>query len=226
MKKQWTSRYQRAQAQASASRARRAQAAQAARRPTPAARIPEHIEFKALDVALNGTFSTTPVIACLNAPAPGAAMNQRVGREIMIRSIEVRLTATSDSGAAGALGGIWNRCIIFYDRQTNAAAPAVTDLLTAADCWAPRNLDNRHRFTILHDTRFFLSPVTPALDTLHHDLSWYRRMHHPTTYNAVGGGTVADITSGGLFLLIFGTEAPASNPPISAGYARIRYTDD
>ena len=226
MKKQWTSRYQRAQAQASASRARRTAAALTRRGPAPAARIPEHIEFKALDIALTGTFSTTAAMACLNAPAPGTAMNQRIGREIMIRSIEVRLTATSDANAAGVVGGIWNRCIIFYDRQTNTAAPAVTDLLTAADCWAPRNLDNRHRFTILHDSRFFLSPVTPGIDVMHRDLSWYRRMRHPTTYNAVGGGTVADITSGGLFILLLGTEAVGSNPPIANGYARIRYTDD
>lgn len=213
----------------------RYQAALKRRRPAPAAaaaaaaapmavmRTYDRAEFKSYETTLTGGyFSSTPAFATLNCPAPGTGLNQRIGRQITLRSIELRL-GQQVLGTANT--GSWVRAVVFYDRQTNAATPAVTDLLMAADVWSPRNLDNRHRFSILHDDLKYCAYQPDG--QAGHVMYFYRKLRHPTTFNAVGGGTVADITSGGLFLLLLGNMPLAGGDESYAfGYTRLRYTDD
>lgn len=92
------------------------------------------------------TFST-PLL--LNGIATGDDGTTRDGRKVLTRSILVRWKMTADETPSEY--GSSCRMILFYDKQANNAAPAVTDVLTTNDVLSTNNLNNSDRFVILKD---------------------------------------------------------------------------
>lgn len=90
---------------------------------------------------------STPTL--LNGIATGDDGQTRDGRKILIKSILVRWRLVND--AESNQGGSTVRVILFYDKQANNAAPAITDLLTSNTNVSPNNLANSERFVVLKD---------------------------------------------------------------------------
>lgn len=120
----------------------------------------------------NSNFTNSALITPLNLVRVGPSYTNRVGRTIHLKSICLYGTIyfsgsdnTSDYG----------RILLVYDRQTNGALPAITDILgthaqdgtTTTSNYSMQNLNNKDRFIILHDQRLFLPSTTTgvALDT-------------------------------------------------------------
>lgn len=178
-------------------------------------------EFKSVDTNVNTAADTTGGVTLLNGMARGDDINQRQGRQVTLRSIELRLLSRVAPGT-----GIdqRHRILIVYDRQTNGAAPAITDILSSANVLYPRNLENRQRFRILFDRLHTLNASgEPGSGRI---FKWYRRLNHPVTFNAGAAGTVADIQTGSLYAIVFGTEAPGGTAGIVSGIVRVRYSDN
>lgn len=183
-------------------------------------------EWKVIDSVGSTTASTTATFALLNGLAPGDGFNTRDGREVSIQSIQMKFRAEVDPSAAATNGTSPVRFIIFIDKQANAAAPTIGDLLdvsVAGAVDALRNLNNRKRFKILMDRRAYVSLLSPGGWT--DDFYLKRTDLVKTIYNAGVAGTIADITSGSVYLMFCSDVVAASLPPAIVYNARLRFTE-
>lgn len=172
---------------------------------------------------LDGSFSLTAdqagSLLLLNGLARGNDVKQRIGRQIFMRSLIVRgrWYASAASGVDQA-----HRVIVFYDKQSNGVAPVPADVLQNVSCFSELSWENRARFEILSDDLFAVNGTGEAQS---HVVRTYRvELNRPVYFNAGNTGTVADISTGALYLLVIGTH---NTPSFGAGIGRywLRYTD-
>jgi len=212
----------RSQIQWAEARISREALAAAARRPVPVrGLVVSDGELKSVDVAL-AQLATTQAseVRLLNGIARGDEINERIGREVTMRSIQVTGTTLATPGTGVDQN---HRVLLVYDRQTNAAALTAAQVLAAVNCYAPRNLENRKRFKILFDRTWHLN--ASAEPGSQHVFKFYRRLAHPVTFNAGDAGTVADITTGSLYAISVGSEPAGATAGSTFLSTRIRYSD-
>ncbi len=204
------------------------------------ARTPKQ-ELKAYDVAqLTTGFNTAGVFTCLNAPVNGSELYQRVGRKIYMKSIHIRGFIVNGTTSASQ---DMARIIVFFDSQPNAAAGTLAALLQDSNAGAATsgtseiNLVNRQRFKILRDYQMIIPPATntagvitnvgvydQAEKTFAIDM-FIKLKGLETVYNGTNGGTIADITSGSLFIVTLNNVAGnTGNWGFTFG-TRLRYYD-
>jgi len=179
-------------------------------------------EWKSVDTNVYMEYGRSTAKLLLNGLAPGSGIGQRVGNKVRLRKVVCDLTAVTKTAITDSQGG---RVLLVYDKQTNATAPSVSDVLDLSlglnDENSPIKLENRSRFVILRDWHFRTSASGQAGEMVKHRIVW--RGILPTIFNNTGGGTVADITSGGLFLMTIGSDV-GDNGQLS-GICRVRYDD-
>lgn len=155
--------------------------------------------YSAPNVAFSG-------ITCLNCNYAGYTRNQRIGTTIEMQDIRIKFQLWSALGAG--VDQNWSgacRILIVYDKHTNNIPPVLTDILYGNGLAAGSrfnsqlNLNNVSRYEILQDTVFLL-------DTSHqrsHNIDWHFKGHWPTLYSN-STQTIADITSGSIYLIAYG----------------------
>jgi len=178
-------------------------------------------EFKSVDVTADLACDSGSQVLLLNGIARGDEINERVGREVTLRSIQFNFTphVTVATGTDQQ-----QRVLLVYDRQTNATALTAAQVLLTADTVAPRNLENRKRFKILFDRTFALNASGEPGSAV--TRRFYRKLRHPVSFNAGDAGTVADIVTGSLYLVVVGSNAPGVTAGSVIFATRIRYTDN
>lgn len=179
-------------------------------------------EWKYLDVAVNTTMDTAGSLVLLNGLVPGNGASQRIGQNIQIKSVELRLLNYVIAGT-----GIdqVHRYAVVCDRQCNATAMTGAQYLNAATIYGLRLLENRKRFkTYMDCSKYMNATAEPNSGFYYH---YYLKLRRPLTteYNTGNAGTVADIVSNSLYLYCIGSAAPGATAGTLAGYVRIRYTD-
>jgi len=177
-------------------------------------------EFKAVDVAATTAINSATAVALLNGIAPGSDIDERVGREVMMKSIQFK-AVTYATPATGE--DQLHRVLIVYDRQTNATALTAAEVLSTANVLAPRNLENRKRFSILFDRTYTINDSDEP--GTFRTIKFYRHLKHPITFNAGVAGTVADITTGSVYLVMIGSNAAGDTAGSIQYSSRIRYLD-
>lgn len=177
-------------------------------------------ELKAFDLALSqSAFTTAGVFTLLNVPVNGAEIYQRVGRKIYMKSLHLRGAVVS---LATSIQQDLVRIIVFYDSQPNAAASNLATLLQDSNAAAATsgtsgiNLNNRERFKIIRDIQLSLPSITDTGGVIT-NVSQFDQANKfsinefiklkglETMFNATNGGTIADVTSGSLYLLTVST---------------------
>jgi len=179
------------------------------------------VEFKSID--LNDQtmdVNTTPHVFLLNGCARGPDINQRDGREIIMRSVQLRYHVGVTSGTGV---GQFARVLVVYDRQTNAADIDATDVLSSATIYGTRHLDNRKRFTILYDRTHQLNAATESGSEVFQ--TYYRRLRHPVSFNSGDAATVACMVSGSLYLITIGNIDPGTTDAAMIFSSRVRFTE-
>lgn len=159
----------------------------------------------------------TPIL--LNGCAPGSDATNRIGRKINMKSVYVR--AVLSLGATTTVGSPV-RMIIFYDKQANAFAPNVTDLLSADDFTRPNNLNNRDRFVVICDQ---VTAVASVAGDPVATIEVYKKINLETIFNAGTAGTVGDMTSGSLWLTFAQTGQAGTANAQFKWYSRVRFDD-
>lgn len=169
--------------------------------------------------ALTFASATWSAGSLLNGMAPGSTASQRIGRKIIGKSLYMRYQFFIGSTTTG---GNPARILIVYDKQANAAAPAITDILLTDSALSANNLSNRDRFITLCD--HITDPVSQNNNFCVAD-SIYKKINLETMFNAGSAGTIGDITSGSIYVFFaqFGTTGVANSTV--AWTARYRYTD-
>jgi len=204
--------------------------------------IKPKVELKAFDIAaISQTFNSVaggPSIGLLNAVVNGAELYQRTGRKIYMKSIHIRGVVRPNAAVAANTGEL--RMLVVYDSQPNGANPTIQNLLQDSNAAAATtvnseiNLTNRSRFQIIRDMQFYtpaaaaaddISGVIP--DPIHQTLNvnmFIKLKGLETIYNGVNGGSVADITSGAMFI-VFLSDTVVTGKWDFAYQSRLRYYD-
>lgn len=181
-------------------------------------------ELKWLDITETGPFAVG-AITLLNGLVPGTGATQRIGRKVVFKNFTVKITVGCGLAGATPFRGRVKFCLI-YDSQTNATTPSVTDIFTGTNANSNMNLDNRGRFKVLWKKVFNLDQ-SGGLGSGGTEFSM--SMFKQTIYNAGTAGTVADIQTGGLFMVPLmqnASSAAFTNAPDYQYRIRLRYVDD
>jgi len=146
--------------------------------------------------------TTMPILAVgfnnlllLNGLVPGSGGSERVGRHVFMTTMTWRCSNIANQ-----------RFMIVYDRQSNGQALTGSDLMQdTSDQFSPYNFSNKERFDVLMDSLYNTTPELNPI-TIWKDFP----IHRDTIYNSGTAGTVADITTGSLYLVVYSTAiAPA-----------------
>lgn len=160
-------------------------------------------------------------VQLLNGVAGGSAINQRVGSIYTIRSISLR--GQIYSGLATSLENTV-RIMIVYDKSANATALTVANVLDSASPLSHKSLENRSRFWILMDKTYHLN-AHGAVNS-RREIEWYKKISLKVTCNSNVAGTIGDITTGSVYLVVCGTGVESSGYHQSfSGSCRLRFTD-
>jgi len=183
-------------------------------------------EIKFLDNAPAGsiTAGSTAFTAAvlLNGCTNGSDASTRIGRKITMKSILVRYNAALHASSTG--GGNF-RVLVVYDKQANAAFPTIASILEQTSGTSPMNMDNRDRFSVLIDKQIAIDQFGGNGSRV---VKLFKRSALPTIFNSGTTGTVADMTTGSVYLVLLNIQAGAvvtdTNPDI-AFKSRIRFDD-
>lgn len=183
-------------------------------------------ERKFLDYTGTADPTTTGSVEVLNAMAQGTSQSTRVGNKIHMTSIQGRLSITN--GTVGTVAPVI-RYMIIYDTQTNAALPALLDILTPGTVIGFMNLANRDRFRIIWERTFTPSvgtfSDTAAVAEFTEFIKIYQKLNLDVVFNNTNGGTIADIQTGSLLLVTLSNVAAGTGAPVDGSQFRLRYTD-
>ena len=155
----------------------------------------------------------------LNGVAQGSDATARIGRKMVMKSLLLRWTWNL---ASTSTGGSPVRVMVVYDKQANATAPAITDVLVVDSFIGQNNLNNRDRFVVLCD--YLSEPIGSNGDTSVGGVI-YKRLNLETMFNSGSAGTIGDITSGSVYLFVAQTGGIGVVNPTFNWRARVRFTD-
>lgn len=160
----------------------------------------------------------------------GTTDDDRTGSFIRRDRLTLRMLANT---VADTLAPVMFRCIIFFDKQTNGATPAVADVITSGSggMLAGYNANNvigsgGNRFRILKDSFFVINPdtVVDASNTLARGRVWTWVFHGKklgTVHYDADAGAITDIVSGELNVLTIADNASA----VIQGSLQMLFTD-
>jgi len=208
-------------------------------------------EYKFVDTNLGTSGSPTAITSggstlftLLNGLKLGTSAFARIGNKITMKSLYWSVafglsSQDNDPAVDTNINNVPVRMLIVYDKQTNGALPVLSDLLSAVsgvdnstsrsiDVNSPNNLNNKDRFIVLADKRFILQTGGPSSRYI----KKYKKLSTGVAYKSgATAGTIADITSGGLYFAAFRDEdVNMTSDPLPSiamtGDIRLRYLDD
>jgi hypothetical protein len=168
------------------------------------------VELKYFDNTQSFNAGTSGTITSMCAVTAGTGNNNRVGRQINLKTIKVQI----NTGGAGGATDYINRYIVFIDKQPNAGSPTPTDILTSSTTTAFTNLDNRDRFEILADKRL----KWDAESYRNEKWNFYRKVNRVITY-----GATAVPTTNYVGLLVLTNNTTGTVPVVMS--SRLRFLD-
>lgn len=164
--------------------------------------------------------ATSGTLTLLNGCVQGAGASNRISRRVTLRSVQLRGRIQM---AATTTGASPIRLIVFYDRQSNGAAPSATDLLTGNSISDFTNLSNNRRFLIVADEiRSCIGTAGPQSVYF----NFYRKLNLVTEFNTGNAGTVADIATGSLYVLAYASPGIGVASLNCDVQSRVRFTDN
>lgn len=157
-------------------------------------------EVKTDTGTISSSMSSSGTVTLITSIQNGSDANQRLGRTINNHSFKAKFSLQLGTGAT--YGSLTTLALV-YDKQSNGAAPAWTDVFGAANANALPNPNNVNRFEILWQKNYTQTLNTtlgtvqnPAyMDTITVDLKG-KKTHFKGTTSAV-----TDIESGAIFLM-------------------------
>ena len=161
---------------------------------------------------------TTPVTHMLNNIDLGSGTSQRTGRRVEMISLYLRITFALGATETSTV----IRYIIFYDKQTNGALLGASDIIDANTVTAHLNMDNRQRFEVLRDKTITMNLLVDTSPQFVFRKEFIKLRCRDVIYNGTAGG-VADINTGGLFIMLLSNIGVGATAPIGAYTARLRY---
>lgn len=148
------------------------------------------------------------ILTLLNGCQRGDDYNHRTGRRVVGVSLSVRCTLQPDTTCLGSM----LRAAVVVDHQPNGTAMTSTQLWSAGTSTyvtAEYNRDYFGRFSVLKDVNVSI----PALGAAGQGgqgmktLNWLFRLRLPVLYNSGDAGTIADISTNSVYLILVAANA-------------------
>lgn len=176
-----------------------------------------------VDTPATLTVDTTGDIQLLATIAQGAAVTQRIGKKVMIRSIQLRGYAHAGTAGTYNTGAI----ILVYDRRPTGALPAVTDILVTANATAMNNDTNSGRFQILRRKDFLIIGNTTDYDNdkCVVQLDDFVTVNRKSVFKAAGTGAIGDIEEGAMYIVTVGIRGAGTTASTAVMNYRTRFTE-
>jgi len=158
--------------------------------------------MKSIVVAGTPAANTGGSLTLLNVPVRGTTENNRIGSKIAIKRLALRgfCAATPATGVDQV-----HRVVLVKDLACEGAAPAIGDILSTINTYSFPVGETAWRFTILWDRTFDLnaSAESGTIRSFSVDLPLsFTEFFNPST-----AGTIADVQSGALWLIVIGSSA-------------------
>jgi len=165
-----------------------------------------------------GALGTDPCFYLLNGLVAGTSYNARHSPQVLNKSLEMNFTifpgATQTAYRAV-------RCILLYDKQANGAIPPATSIINTDTVWGFIEPGFTDRFTVLYNEIIDVGPI--ALTEKPTSRNIYRKLSLQTSYDGEAA-TIADIETGALHFMIFGSVAlDSTTQPSFAMSAKLRF---
>jgi len=179
----------------------------------------KNIDFDLTFTPSAGTNAFTASQA-LNIVAQGTTAETRLGRKIVMTSIDLRyvwqLGATSTNGAPA-------RILIVYDKQANAGAATPADILSQNEFNSQMNLANSERFIVL--ASLITDPIS-VQNNFSIAGQIYKKIRLETVFNDTNAGTIGDIQTGSVMMIVAQAGAIGTGAPSLIAQSRIRFIDE
>lgn len=183
-----------------------------------------------VDTAVSSPMDTTGLVTLLNTVAQGTSVNQRVGKKILMKGLQIRGFASN--GSTATLNDV--AFMIVYDKRPTGALPAVTDILVTANANSLNNDANSGRFAIIKRWDNFMlgnlsltGAVANALveNTAIGTDCYVDLGKREVVYKAAATGAIADIEQGALYLVTVGSTAAGTAAAALNFNGRVRFFD-
>lgn len=178
-----------------------------------------NVEFKTIDKSYNTTYNNSWSLNLLNGLSKGDDYNSRDGRQIRVKSVQLKWNPTADPEATT---DTLLRFIVFIWRSPDGTAPTIDDVLEPGSTAMTRvrSLADRKNTIILYDRVVTLSPDSYSTKFL----QYYRRLDMKTVFNSGDTGSISDIDTGALYCAIVSSDNVT--PPNVAWSSRVRFIDN
>ena len=152
----------------------------------------------------------------INGVATGTDGTTRIGRKILMKSLQIRYICGSGYPQSQ------HRVLIVYDKQANGALPTASTVLDTNSFMSPMNLSNSDRFVVLVDD---ISDSTQS-SVLNIAGKRYVKCNLEAVFSGVTSG-IASIASGSIFIMVANNADPTVG--ITSNFyftTRIRFIDN
>lgn len=168
-------------------------------------------------------FDTTGTISLIATVAQGTSVNQRVGKKIRYKSLQIRGYVVGNSAAvANDLA-----FLIVYDKRPTGSLPSITDILDTASSRSFNKDENSGRFVIIRRWDFTIvgNPTTFTNMTVKSFDHFIKLGGKQAVFKAAGTGAIGDIEEGALYAVSIGSSAAGTSAATSAIGMRTRFVD-
>lgn len=182
------------------------------------------VDLAAATYAMN----TTGSITLIPTIPQGVSVNQRVGKKILLKSLQIRGQCIPGGATVLAAHCAW---MIVYDRRPTGALPAITDVLSSVSASSLTNDANSGRFRILRRWQdVIIGNITTAgqsTDSSVYVIDEYLKLKGlPMVFKAAGTGAISDIEEGALYLITVGDSVAGANDGDAILGFRTRFIDN
>lgn len=175
-------------------------------------------EMNFLDTSVaSQAVNTTGTVRLLNGMQYGTGATQHIGLKARLKSLEYYFWVYNDSTANINVVDVW----IVYDANPNGVTPNFGDIITNDQFIY---LPNRDRFKILKRHKLTLAgaPSNPTDSTVVRD-NGYLKMDFDQVFNTSNVGSIADIQTGAVWLVAYGTSNSGTSDCSIDFRSRLRY---
>lgn len=166
----------------------------------------------------SAVFSPPAAALLCNGITQGVTPTTRSGRKVLMTSILCNWVVRQIGGNGGNF-----RIVLIYDKSPNGAFPASADIFEQDNFLSGMNLSNSDRFQVLMNE---ITPPTGTTAGWTQSGTFYRKLNLPIQFNNGNAGTIADITTGAVYILFSQTASIITTAPTASAFVRVRWIDN
>lgn len=181
-----------------------------------ASRNRKAVEVKSTAASHSGLVSNSGVVTLISGIAEGTDYDDRVGKKIVIKSVQIKGFMANKDSTLGATTVI--RLMIVRDNSFSGTAPAISDLLLNSNAYSLRNPrpDLLRKYTVLYDTF-----RANDRDNPHNLFGKYRRLNQQAIFD---GASVSSVSKGSLYVVMLSNRA--TDIPTVSWQSMVKFIDE